>query len=188
MTQEEKIKHFFDVAMDDARKKNALLVDEYKKELESEYSGYVTKEEEKALIKYKVSKENLLREKNSEVSKKQIEFRREYADKQDELKRELYEAVVKKLEDYKKSEDYLKSLEKHIDAGKEFAGECQITFFVDASDSDKIEQLKEYAGTEVCLDDKALIGGIRAKVPEKNVLIDESFVARLNDVIEKFTI
>ena len=122
------------------------------------------------------------------MSKKQIEFRREYADKQDELKRKLYEAVVKKLEDYKKSEDYLKSLEKHIDAGKEFAGECQITFFVDASDSDKIEQLKEYAGTEVCLDDKALIGGIRAKVPEKNVLIDESFVARLNDVIEKFTI
>ena len=54
MTQEEKIKHFFDVAMDDARKKNALLVDEYKKELEKKL-----KEEYEEVLLAKDKKERL---------------------------------------------------------------------------------------------------------------------------------
>ncbi len=186
MTQDEKLKLFFDAAMEEAGQRNSDSVSEFKKSLESSYDEHVINMRESAEAKFKVGRDSLIRESNSEISKRQIELRREFAAKQEEYRKNIFDRVAAKLMNYKNTPDYVLMLKAHIKKAEEYAGDDIMTVYVDSTDEGLIKELSASCDVEVAVCDKNIMGGIRAEIPAKNVLIDESFTSKLEDAGRNF--
>lgn len=188
MTQEEKIKHFLDVVVEDAKNKNKVVVCEYEDSLNKIYAEHVKAEEEKYEARFKVMKEAVIREKNTDISKAQIELRRKFALKQEEIKSALQSEVNKKLCEYKMTDAYVDLLVNQVRKAEEYSQGEDIVIYIDSSDEDKTEILKKHTHGEVKVSEDKMIGGVRAVIRSKNVMIDESFYSKLTEEIRNFSI
>lgn len=186
MTQDEKLKLFFDAAMEDAGQRNSAAVSEFKDSLEALYNEHADEAREAAEAKFKAGKESLIRENNSEVSKRQIELRREFAAKQEEYRKSIFDAVTDKLMQYKNTPDYVKLLKAYIKKAEEYAGKERMTIYVDKTDSGLIGELKGSCDADIAVSSEDIMGGIRAEIPAKNVRIDESFSSKLDEAVHRF--
>lgn len=186
MTQDEKLKLFFDAAMEDAGQRNETAVREFKNSLDASYDEHVVNVREAAEAKFKVGRDSLIRESNSEISKRQIELRREFAAKQEEYRKNIFDRVTDKLIQYKNTPEYVSMLKAHIQKAEEYAGSDMMTIYVDATDEGLIKELTASCSAKIAVCDRNIMGGIRAEIPAKNVLIDESFVSKLEEAGRKF--
>ncbi|MCI8306845.1 MAG: hypothetical protein HFH14_02230 [Lachnospiraceae bacterium] len=186
MTQDEKLKLFFDAAMEDAGRRNETAVSEFRNSLESSYDEHVINVRESAEAKFKVGRDSLIRECNSEISRRQIELRREFAAKQEEYRKNIFDRVTDKLIQYKNTPEYVSMLKAHIKKAEEYAGDDSMTIYVDATDEELIKELSASCGANVAVCDRNIMGGIRAEIPAKNVLIDESFTSKLEEAGRNF--
>ena len=186
MTQDEKLKLFLDTAMEDAGQRNSDAVSELKNSLEAMYKEHADQVREAAEAKFNVGKESLIRENNIEISKRQIEIRREFAAKQKEYRKSIFDAVTDKLMQYKNTTEYVKLLKAYIKKAEEYAGKDRMTIYVDKTDSGFIEELKGSCDAEIAVSSEDIMGGIRAEIPAKNVLIDESFSSKLREAMHQF--
>lgn len=186
MTQDEKLKLFFDAAMEDAGRRNLDAVSEFKNSLEAIFNEHVVNMREAAEAKFKVGRDSLIRENNSEISKRQIELRREFAAKQEEYKKNIFDGVVDKLMQYKKTPEYVLLLKAYIKKAEEYAEEERMTIYIDSSDSALAGELGKSCGAGIVVSNEDIMGGIRAEIPSKNVLIDESFASKLEEAEHRF--
>ncbi len=181
MTEEEKLKLFLDVVMKDAKKQNMKVVNSYKEELERSYEEYKESVMRKAELQVKTGKESLVKKKNSETAKKQVELRREYGIKQDTIVNRLFDEVMNKLLAYKDTDDYVIYMNKCIKKAENFAKGEMVTVYIDRTDDNLKKSLVCSDNMEIVVSDENIIGGVRAVIPSKNVLIDESFSSKLEE-------
>ena len=66
-----------------------------------------------------------------------------------------------------------------IGKAKEFAQGEDLTVFISPSDQERQAVLEEKSGCRVEIAEDEFSGGMRAVIPAKNVLIDESFAERM---------
>ena len=59
-------------------------------------------------------------------------------------------------------------------------------FFLDSSDNDMLEPLAKKTGVSIRISAEHITGGIRAVLPERHILIDNSFAAMLKEERESF--
>ena len=117
---------------------------------------------------------------------KQLELKREMGKIQTELKTELFEEVQLKLLAFMRTEEYKEVLIRYIEKAAQFASGMAMTIYINPSDADKKTYLEERTGMTLTISKVDFIGGVRAVVPEKNVLVDYAFKGALENEYQKF--
>lgn len=123
----------------------------------------------------KAEAENARREVNKALSAQQLMIKRNWTKKQNELKDKLFAEVQNLLEDFVKTPEYDSYLCRKIKDAQDFAGEDELHIYLTPSDSSRLESISQKTGAALRLADEEFIGGIRAIIPGKNILIDNSF-------------
>lgn len=175
MTIEEKLQHFYDSSIEEAYQEASQMIEEHKKNLDAMLSEHKKSRRQSAEAEVKAEAENARREVNKALSAQQLMIKRNWTKKQNELKDKLFAEVQNLLEDFVKTPEYDSYLCRKIKDAQDFAGEDELHIYLTPSDSSRLESISQKTRAELRLADEEFIGGIRAIIPGKNILIDNSF-------------
>lgn len=175
MTIEEKLQHFYDSSIEEAYQEASQMIEEHKKNLDAMLAEHKRSRRQSAEAEVKAEAENARREVNKALSAQQLMIKRNWTKKQNELKNRLFTEVQNLLEDFVKTPEYDSYLCRKIKDAQDFAGEDELHIYLTPSDSSRLESISQKTGAELRLADEEFIGGIRAIIPGKNILIDNSF-------------
>ena len=111
MTIDEKLSHFYDITVEDARAKAAAILEEHKETLEKMTEERKALSEENAQTQIKAETANARREVNKALSAEQLTIKRDWTKKQNELKEKLFSEVKGLLEclypNFRNTKNYL---------------------------------------------------------------------------------
>lgn len=186
MTIEEKLQHFNDYAMEDARLQSAEQLDEYKKALEQIFQEHKEEKRRQEELQIKTETEQIIRDNNKEFSQEQIQIRRAVRQKAEELKDKLFVEIKDRLGRFMDTPAYSEMLVRQMKAALEFAAGQEMIIYIDPADSSKKMELEAKIQAPITLSQYSFSGGMRAVIPSKNILIDHSFETKLIEEKERF--
>jgi vacuolar-type H+-ATPase subunit E/Vma4 len=172
--------------MEDARTRSAKMLDEYTEALEQTFSEHQADSKRRAEHQVALESERIEREINKKLSLEQIGMKRDFGKKQDELKDKLFSELRDKLAAFMESAEYTKLLEKQIQEAKTLAGKEFITIYIDPADEEKINKLAILSGSDIQVSEYSFLGGTRAVIPSRHILIDNSFQTKLAEAKRDF--
>lgn len=187
MTTEEKLQHFLDFCMEDVRTRSGKMLDDYETSLEKTFKEHQADARRRAEMEIRIQKENIKREVNKRLSIEQLNIKRKLNNKQEELKDMLFVELRDYLAQFMDSSAYHELLEKQIKAAKDFAGNDEMVVYMDPSDTGQISRLAFHHNVRIQPAEHSFLGGIIAVIPSKNILIDNSFVKKLDDARHNFS-
>lgn len=187
MTIDEKLQHFSEICMENARSNSSRIFEEYASALEKALQEHKEEASRQAGIQLQAEQDKIQREINKELAIEQINQKRILSIHHEELKEKLFIEVEHMLEQYKKTPKYINLLDKQIKAAMEFAKEEDLSIYFDPSDSDKVIQFVQKYNIAINISQRSFGGGIRAVIPSKNILIDHSFDSKLAEAKQKFS-
>lgn len=126
------------------------------------------------------------REINKALSAEQLTIKRDWTRKQNELKEKIFSEVKGLLESFTKTPEYENYLTAKIKEALDFAGNDDITIYLSPEDRSLAEKLQHTTGTAIQLAKDSFLGGIRATIPQKNILIDHSFAGNFEAAYKEF--
>ena len=179
MTTEEKLKYFEESSLEEARKQASAMIEEYKVNLDKVEKEHKATTLRQSDLQLKTESDNLKRNNNMALSKEQLQIKRKITQKQNELKEKLFVEVKQLLEDYMTTSAYQQLLIKQIKNIQKEAGSGKLILYIDPADSDKRSSLQvaEYS----------FMGGTRAVLQDRNILIDNSFASKLEKLKADFS-
>lgn len=186
MTTEEKLQHFYEVSMDTAREEATKVLNEYKTALETEMEHHKQEKQAASENQFKIATDNAAREINKALSAEHLHIKRKLSKKQQQLKESIFAEVEDLLEDFSKKPEYIDWLEDKIKHSLEIAENDSVQIYLTAKDSAKAEELKKRTGITPLISETDFLGGIRAVIPEKNILIDNTFLTAFENEKERF--
>lgn len=186
MTTEEKLQHFYEVSMDTAREEATKVLNEYKTALETEMERHKQEKQATSENQFKIATDNAAREINKALSAEHLHIKRKLSKKQQHLKESIFAEVEDLLEDFSKKPEYIDWLEDKIKQSLEIAENDSVQIYLTAKDSAKAEELKKRTGITPLISETNFLGGIRAVIPEKNILIDNTFLTAFENEKERF--
>ena len=184
MTIDEKLQHFYEVSVEEAKEDAAKAIQEHRESLSQMLEDHKTARRQSAEVKAEA--EHVRREINKALSAEQITLKRGWSRKQEELKEALFAEVKQKAQAFMETPEYMDYLCKQIREVKSFAGEDEIQISLSSGDSSKLETLSQKTGAELTVSSDDFIGGIRAAIPQKNIMIDNSFLEGLESMRKEF--
>ncbi|MDF2484743.1 MAG: hypothetical protein K0R46_911 [Herbinix sp.] len=188
MTLDEKLDHFYSSVIDSATKQNIEIVEEYKNTLQKNFEERKEIALRKADANYRMASDNIIRERNRKLSAEAMDIRRKLLEKTAEISERVFHDVMTKLEAYMKTSEYEELLAVQIKNAKEFALGDVITVYINPSDANKASALEEKTGVSLTVSDRDFIGGTRAVIPSRSILIDNSFLTKLEEAKSSFTL
>ena len=186
MTTEEKLQHFTTYAMEEARNKSDAMIREYTDAMRKIFEEHQEKKRRQEELEIKTETDRLVRENNKQFSEEQIEIKRTLSKKQDELKEKLFVEVKDLLANFAETREYHQMLVKQLREAREFAGGDEVILYIDPSDAQKKYSIESEVGAPVTVSEYSFMGGTRAVLPGRNILIDNSFESKLAGAKESF--
>lgn len=186
MTTEEKLEHFQNFCMEDARIRSAKMLDEYMDALERTFAEHETDAKRQADMQLQSETDKIEREINRKLSIEQINLKRVLGQKTDELKEKLFVELRDMIANYLESPEYEKLLDRQIAKAKEFAGDDEFIIYMDPVDENKVRRLALQHNVDIRLSQYSFFGGSRAVIPSKNILIDNSFETKMEEEKHNF--
>ena len=186
MTIDEKLSHFYDITVEDARAKAAAILEEHKETLEKMTEERKALSEENAQTQIKAETANARREVNKALSAEQLTIKRDWTKKQNELKEKLFSEVKELLDSFTKTPEYETYLTGKIKEALAFAEDDEISVYLSPEDSALAEKLQQTTGVTIQIAKDSFLGGIRATIPQKNILIDHSFAGNFEAAYKEF--
>lgn len=186
MTTEEKLQHFYEVSMDTAREEATKVLDEYKAALETEMERHKQEKQAASESQFKIDSDNAAREINKALSAEHLHIKRKLSKKQQKLKESIFAEVEELLDDFSKKPEYTDWLEDKIKQSLEIAENDSVQIYLTAKDSAKAEELTKRTGITPLISETDFLGGIRAVIPEKNILIDNTFLTAFENEKGRF--
>lgn len=186
MTIDEKLSHFYDVTIEDARAKAAGILEEHRKALAQMTEKHKADSQENAQVQIKAETANARREINKALSAEQLTIKRDWTKKQNELKEKLFAEVKTQLENFRNTPDYPAYLESKIKEALDFAEQDKINIYISPEDSALLPDLVERTKAFITVSAEDFLGGIKATIPHKNILIDHSFTGNFQAVYKEF--
>lgn len=186
MTIDEKLSHFYDVTIEDARAKAAGILEEHRKALAQMTEKHKADSQENAQVQIKAETANARREINKALSAEQLTIKRDWTKKQNELKEKLFAEVKTHLENFRNTPDYPAYLESKIKEALDFAEQDKINIYLSPEDSALLPDLVERTKAFITVSAEDFLGGIKATIPHKNILIDHSFAGNFQAVYKEF--
>lgn len=175
----EKLEVFYGAAIGAANSQSAAILGEQKNIYQSameehEQSCRAALESSRCIFLEKQKKEV-----NRQAAEQMMTWKKNYQTRREQKTRELFEIVTKKLASYRQTDGYETFLLAQIKKAEEFAQGEEMIIFISPSDRERQTVLQEKSGCKVEIAEDEFSGGIRAVIPSKNVLIDESFAERM---------
>ena len=186
MTIDEKLSHFYDITVEEAHAKAAAILEEHKETLEKMTEERKALSEENAQAQIKAETANARREINKALSAEQLTIKRDWTKKQNELKEKLFSEVKGLLESFTKTPEYDKYLTTKIKEALDFAENDEISIYLSPEDSSLAEKLQQSTGAAIQIAKDSFLGGIRATIPQKNILIDHYFAGNFEAAYKEF--
>ena len=186
MTFEEKIERLRATSMEAARTKSNRIIEAHSNALEKWLSEYKESALKQSSSNIKSETTRAKHELNRRRTTTQLAFKREQGKYQSELKSKLFDEVQTLLDEYMHTQDYTALLVSYIQKALEFASPDPVIFYINPSDADKKEFLEKQTNTSLIISSEDFIGGVRAVLKERNILIDYSFQSALTREQENF--
>lgn len=187
MTTEEKLKHFLDTCMEDARSRSSRMLDEYTAALEKTFEEHQEEARRQAEMQIRLEAEKMERELNKQLAIESLSVKRDLSRRLEELKEKLFAEVNDMLANFMETPEYDQLLKKQIQQAAAFAGEDDIIIYLDPADESKALHLAHaHSKTQILISDYSFSGGTRAVIPSRHILIDNSFQTKLAEAKENF--
>jgi hypothetical protein len=188
LTIEEKLQHFREACMADAMAASEKILSDYKNALEKDFLDYQNSEIKLADMEVKTETTRIDKEINKELALEQIKLRMELSKKAAELKEKIFTQLDGRLADYQASPEYEALLDSQIERALKFAGDDEVKIYIDPNDEALAHGLSVKHGIDVSISKYPFHGGMRAVIPAKNILIDNSFEKKIAEAKEKFDV
>lgn len=185
MTLEEKLENLSLAVLKDATLQSEALIREYQENIEHSLKTHEEELTKRNQEEYEYQYAKLEREKNKAISQAMLESRMLITKKNEELSKKLFDFVTIKLLEYKKTKEYENYLLKLIDTAINFSNGHEMTLYIDPSDASLKDFLEKKSKKTITISDENFLGGIRAIMTEKNILIDESFSTKITEEKER---
>jgi len=182
LTNEEKITHIRTAAMEEARAEANAIIKQHEDALRSVFEQHRIEARRQSETRVRAESVTAKQQLNMAMSKAQLELKREMG----KIQTELFEEVQLKLLAFMRTEEYKEVLIRYIEKAAQFASGMAMTIYINPSDADKKTYLEERTGMTLTISKVDFIGGVRAVVPEKNVLVDYAFKGALENEYQKF--
>ena len=186
MTIDEKLSHFYDVTIEDAQAKAAGILEEHRKALAQMTEKHKADSQENAQVQIKAETANARREINKALSAEQLTIKRDWTKKQNESKEKLFAEVKTQMENFRNTPDYPAYLESKIKEALDFAEQDKINIYLSPEDSALLPDLVERTKVFITVSAEDFLGGVKATIPHKNILIDHSFAGNFQAVYKEF--
>ena len=190
MNTEEKLQHFYDLSIESAKEDAQKLIDTQQNTLDHLFDEHVETKNRQAQAELKAESDKLKRDFNKEISAEQLQIKRQLSEVSDNLKDKLFLEVSDKLKGFKETPEYKDMLLRQVTTAVDFAGSDPMNIYIDPSDEKFLDLLKNQFTDEhiaFYLSKEAFLGGMRAVIRSKNILIDDSFLSLTSEAKEKFT-
>ena len=181
MTINDKLRHFYEITIAEAEKKANAGLDEHKKMLKEKINEHKRTMYRNAEAEVRSETEHASKEINIALANEKLTLRRLLSSRQTELEDRLFQEVMSTPQ----YDDYLV---KKINEAIEFAGEDNLYIFISEGDAGRLTSLIERTGFPLQVSDTSFIGGIQARIPERNILIDDSFQGALETLRREFVL
>ena len=186
MTLEEKISHLQATSMEQARAEGNAIIDAHREALEKIFEDHRAEALRQSETRVKAETTNAKLSLNQAAAKSQLEIKRRQGKVQQELKDKVFEEVLGLVNDYMKTEAYDDYLIKCIQQAKHFAGREPVVIYINLSDESKRSDLSDATGVHLTISAEDFIGGVRAVIRSRNILMDNSFKTQLRNEYDKF--
>ena len=186
MTLEEKISHLQATSMEQARAEGNAIIDAHREALEKIFVDHRAEALRQSETRVKAETTNAKLSLNQAAAKSQLEIKRRQGKVQQELKDKVFEEVLGLVNDYMKTEAYDDFLIKCIQQAKHFAGREPVVIYINLSDESKRSDLSDATGVHLTISAEDFIGGVRAVIRSRNILMDNSFKTQLRNEYDKF--
>lgn len=186
MTIEEKIAHLQASSMEEARAEGNAIIDDYREALEKVLSDHKEEALRQAETRINAETVNARQQLNQATAKAQLELKRRQGKIQLELKDKIFEEARSLALGYMQTADYQKYLEKSIQKAIKFAAGEEMTIYINPTDAKHKPELELATGVSLTVSKEDFIGGTRAVIRGRNILIDNSFKTLLLNEYDKF--
>ena len=186
MTIDEKLQHFYEVSLDEAREDTARAIQDHKDYLQKVLEEHKQSRIQTAEAEVKAETEHVRREVNKALSSEQITLKRNWSLKQNELKETLFAEVKNRVQQFTATPEYQDYLCRRIREAKDFAEDDEILIFLSSNDKELLDSLTARTGCPLQVSSENFLGGIRAEIPAKNILIDNSFLSAYEKLKKEF--
>ncbi|KAA9234367.1 MULTISPECIES: DNA recombination RmuC family protein [Aerococcus] len=188
MKLEEKMAYFKDQVTQQSQAEIDQQINQYRQTLEDDYQKFQEQTDETFAHRLVNEKEALRKENNKAISQIQINQQRELFLTEENMKLTLFQTFTKQIESYQASEAYIEQLKKMLKNIQAYAGREKYDLYIDENDSHLRSQLESYASHPIIISDRPFMGGIRAVLRERQILVDYSFLTFLDRLKENFVI
>ena len=178
MTTEEKLQHFYEVSIESAKEEADNAISEYRTSLEKELEKHKKEKLAASENQFKIESENAAREINKALSAEHLHIKRRLSKK--------YQELQEMLQTFLAGPQYGDWLEEKINKALEAAGEDQVEIYLSSGDQSLAEEMEKRTGIRPLISQTSFIGGIRAVIPDKNILIDYTLLTMLENEKENF--
>lgn len=188
----EKLDIFFRSAIDAANEESEAILGEQTRIYEESLAEYEKMWQERFEAEERLMHKRIEKEMNRVVSEAVLQQKKEYHDRIEQHREELFALVEEKLHAFRGTNEYRKLLVKKINAAKELAEgqECMIS--LDVEDGPLLQELEQSPaqqnGCSFTVGKESFGGGIRAMIPSKNLLMDETLNGKLEEQREAYSL
>ena len=186
MTLEEKIEHLKNASMEEARASGNRIIQEHSDALEKIFNDHKENAIRQAELTIKTETNNAKQELNKAMAKSQLDLKRQQGKCHTQLKNKLFNRVLELVEEYMKTPAYDELLVKHINNALAFAQGADMTIYLNPSDAERKEVLEQRTNTPLTISKENFLGGIRAVIHDRHILIDNSFSSSLQEEYDTF--
>ena len=161
---------------------------EFKKEQDWKFETHKEQHLKEVRIREYALRDAIERKASKEYTYEQLHIKRKINHKQNELKKKLFDLVEAKLEEFKKTDQYVQLIVRQIKEALYIAGDEELIVYVGEGDENLIEEFYSQCAIKPSISRNINKGGMRAEIPSKNMLIDNTFETKISEAWEKFII
>ena len=172
--------------MEQARAEGNAIIDAHREALEKIFSDHKSEMMRQGETRIKAETTNAKRTVSQALAKSQLEIKRSQGKVQQELKDKVFEEAMQLVNDYMKTKAYDDFLVKCIRKAERFAGDDPVVIYINPSDEKKRTELEKETGAKLTVSAEDFIGGVRAVIRSRNILMDHSFKTQIQDEYDKF--
>ena len=189
MTTEEKLSAFYMNCLTSATEEAGRQNASHKAALEEMYLEHVRQKRIQSEAELAVRKDEMLRESNRALSEAQLKVRRKISARSQELKDALFRDVENKLADFRQTPAYIDYICKKVNMALHLSSDRDndILVYMDASDAGIIKEVSAHCGIQIREAEEPILGGVRAVIPSRQILIDFAFRDMLEEEKNAFS-
>lgn len=186
MTLEEKLARLRITSMKEARTEGNTIIDNYREALQKVLEDHKEEAIRQSETRIKAETVNSKQQLNQATAKSQLELKREYGKIQQELKDKIFHETSSLLQEFMKTSEYQDYLVNCILKAIAFASGNSMVIYINSTDKRHKNDLEKTCSISLSISTEDFMGGIRAVIKDRNILIDDSFKTALSNEYDKF--